>query len=159
MQTKHKPKTKPPVPSCANSMKQAAQLWKIPMPILRAAAAAGCGAFRNHRVYRSDLTAWLQNHPEVFQQVAETASNRDRMQALRCQKLQLQTQALEFQLEIAKGLMIPKTEAEETWSSCVAVVTEEAKSALDREQYRLFIERIKTRISAIIASATPTATA
>lgn len=160
MNTKRKTKSKPPVLSrTANSMKQAARDWKIPLAVIRAAAAGGCLAFKNHRVNRPVLVDWLKTHPEIFASVAAAANCHEQTRILRCQKLQLETEGLEFQLEIAKGLLIPKTQAEETWATCVAVVTEEAQMALDREQFRTLIARIKGRISAVIAGATPEACA
>ncbi|MEI6676849.1 MAG: hypothetical protein WCO57_16890 [Verrucomicrobiota bacterium] len=135
-------------------MKSASQLWKIPLAVIRAAAAGGCLAFKNHRVSRPVLVDWLKTHPEIFASVAAAANCHEQTRILRCQKLQLETEGLEFQLEIAKGLLMPKTAAEELWATCIGIVTEEAKMMLEREAYRVFIERIKGRLSQIIAGAT-----
>ena len=58
----------------AESIKQAANAWKIPIEVLRLAREMGCDAFVAHRVHREKLVAWLaENEDEIAEQSAKTA--------------------------------------------------------------------------------------
>jgi len=129
------------------SMREASKEWGYSLPLLRAAKShKSCLAFKSRRVNRSVLSRWLTKHPEVVEAV-ETATNMaDIMEDLRCRKLAAQIAALDLKFQCDKGLMFLKTEAQEKYDHCIAVVCEEARLLMEKQTYAAFIARMKYRM-------------
>ncbi|MEI6654160.1 MAG: hypothetical protein WCP45_05275 [Verrucomicrobiota bacterium] len=148
-------KTKSQPPEFAVNMSSAEHLFGVPKFVQVLAKSRGCPAFVFQRVHRRPLLAWVKRNArfvaEVTAQREAAAADRGEWDRLKCRKLELETEALGIKLQADKGLTMLKTEAEELWSHCAAIVMEEAKTLMDREQYRDFIAAIKGRYAQLQA--------
>ena len=144
--------TKPIRRQTADSMFETARRWSIPVYIQRAAKAAGCPAFRNHRVHGEELLTWLAARPEVTRAADAARQLMRDMGALQCEKLRVQIDLAKMRLGIDNGSLIPRVEAEERWAAAAAIVQEEAQVFLSRTEFAAFIQAIRARIQTIIAA-------
>ncbi len=133
----------------ADNMRHAEALWGIPRTLQILAKAAGCPAFEKSRVQRKPLEAWIAANP----QIKDAAKSHDDAAELKRQKLALEVSILETKDAQQRGDLIPRIEAEGTWSICSAIVREEAKGLMEKDHYRVFIERIKARLGKVLESA------
>ena len=130
----------------ADSMKQAESLWEIPIAVMRAAKNAGCPAFEKSRVHRKALLEWLETNPQIVAAGADAGSKAE----LENEKLRVQIDTLKKRHAKEAGLLIPRAKAESEWATCAAIVQEEAKALMDRDHYRIWIDRILARLANVL---------
>jgi len=142
-------KTKSQPPEFAVNMSSAEHLFGVPKYIQILAKGRGCSAFAGQRVSRRPLLQFVKRNARLIAEITaarETAAaDRGEWDRLKCRKLELETEALGIKLQADKGLTMLKTEAEELWSHCVAIVCEEAQLMMDRQTYKEFIAGIQRR--------------
>lgn len=150
-------KTKSQPPDFAVNMASAEHLFGVPKHIQILAKSRGCLGFAGQRVHRRPLLQWVRrNHRLIAEATAQrsaTAADRGEMERLKVRKLLAEVQALDLKLLCDKGLMFLKTEAEELWGACAAIVMEEGRLMMDSVTYREFITRLKARLAHIIDTA------
>ena len=133
----------------ADSMKQAESIWGIPLAVQKAAKNAGCPAFERSRVHRKALLEWLEKNPQIVEAGGAKGSEAE----LKRERLAVQIDHARLKFDREKGVLIPLAEAQESWATCAAIVQEEAKALMERDHYRIFIERIQARLGKLIAVA------
>jgi hypothetical protein len=127
----------------AQSMKQAHAFWGIPISIMKAAKAAGCDAFVEHRVHRDELLQWVKNHPETGKSTDDGSSAEE----LKRKKLLNEVALLQIKVAREDETVIDCGVAKAEWARCMAIVQEEARNLInDDDKYRIFCERIQARI-------------
>lgn len=127
------------------SMKVAEAQWKIPVHVLRVAKAAGCPAFSGSRIKRAELEQWLAENPEAKAEGDQAATEAQ----LRRQKLNNEVTLGNLRIARERKESIAVIDAQTVWAIVVSVVQEEAKMMMDRDEYRTFVIRCKTRIPTI----------
>lgn len=130
----------------ADSMKQAESIWGIPIAVMRAAKNAGCPAFEKSRVHRKALLEWLETNPQIVAAGADAGSKAE----LEKEKLRVQIDTLKTRHAKETGILISRAKAESEWATCAAIVQEEAKLLMDRDHYRIWIDRIIARLSNVM---------
>ena len=141
---KRKPATKES--HVATSMAQAESLWGISKSTLRIAKAAGCPAFVQSKIYRDDLVKWLEKNPGA---VGEGAALTDAAE-LKRQKTEAEVRLLRAKIAREERETIPLAEAKSEWGRAASIVQEEAKNLMERDHYRVFVERCKSRIGELL---------
>lgn len=131
----------------AQSMRQAESLWGISLPTLKIAKAAGCPAFVQSRVYRDDLLTWLEENPD---KVGEGSGGDDHAE-LKRQKTKSEVELLRAKIDREKRVTVPLAEAREETARCIAIGMEEAKGFMEKDHYRVFCERWKSRNGEVMA--------
>jgi len=126
-------------------MRAAASLWKIPVAVQRVAKAAGCPAFKNNRVNRSDLEAWLKKNPGALREGRKA----EQIAELRRQKLQEEVTLLRAKLHRESEEYIDVAEALYGTRRCWEIVKEETANHLSPELHRLFVRRVENRTGLI----------
>jgi len=148
-------KTKSQPPEFAVNMSSAEHLFGVPKFVQVLAKSRGCTAFVFQRVHRRPLIAWTKRNArlvaEITAQREALANERGELDRLKCDKLRLETEALEIKLQADKGLVMLKTEGEELYDRCWAIVQEEARTLMERQQYRDFIIAVKHRLGLLVA--------
>ena len=132
-----------------DSMRQAAELWKIPVAIQRAAKAAGCPAFAGQRVHREPLLTWLGAHPEIEQAVAAGERDRADLAALKIRRLAAQVATLRTQVGRESGTLVSKASIVAEYAQATAIFQEEARALLPADDYRTWCVRCKERIGSL----------
>ena len=128
-------------------MKSAHALWGIPVAVLKRAKGEGCSAFRAQRIHRTPLLQWIKENPEAASGAdAENSSKAE----LEIRKLAAQVAQIELKVEKERGVLIKKGEAKDEWARAIAIVMEESKSLMDKEYFRVFADRIKSRIGEVL---------
>jgi hypothetical protein len=126
----------------ATSMKQAVSLWGISLQVIKIAKAEGCSAFVGSKIYRDDLITWLEKNPsaagkgEALADIAE----------LKRQKTEAEVKLLRAKISREERETIPLEEAKMEWGRASAIVQEEAKNLMEKDHYRVFVDRCKSRI-------------
>ena len=136
----------PQIPDVAQSMKQAEAFWGISTATMKIAKAAGCPAFIQHRIHRDDLIKWLERNPDS---VGKGEALTDAAE-LKRQKTEAEVKLLRAKIAREERETIPLSEAVEAWGAAVAVFQEEAKGLMEKDHYRVWCERCKTRIGNIL---------
>ena len=139
-------KKKADAPEYVESMKVGSVRWGIPVAVMKIAKAAGCDAFCGSRIKRPELEKWLAENP--------AASNEGEMAAteaeLKRRKLQNEVTLGDVKIAIAKRDLVPLDEARSDGARWIAIVQEEAKNLMEIDHYRVFCERVKSRIGTMI---------
>jgi hypothetical protein len=153
MTTKPKTKSKPAATEpleIAENQKAAAAAWNVPIAVLKLAKSQGCTAFKSGRVHRGEFLDWLKNHEaEAGQAVAVDLEKAERGE-LEKEKLRAQIILLRSRNERESRESIPVAEACAEWGRAVAIIQEECQILMDdRDRYRVFCERIKSRIGSM----------
>jgi hypothetical protein len=134
------------IPDVAQSMKQAEAFWGISFSTLKIAKSAGCPAFIQHRVYREPLLKWLEENPDSAgkgEAITDAAE-------LKRQKTEAEVKLLRAKIAREERETIPLVDAKEEWARAASIVQEEAKQLMERDHYRVFVERCKTRIGELL---------
>jgi hypothetical protein len=150
MQKRKQPKKSDAVestPDVAQSMKQAEAFWGISGSTLRIAKAAGCPAFIQHRIHREPLLEWLEKNPDASGKGEALTDAAE----LKRQKTEAEVKLLRAKIAREERETIPLVDAKEEWARAASIVQEEAKQLMERDHYRVFVERCKTRIGEILA--------
>lgn len=123
------------------SMKVAAARWGIPVAVQKLAKAAGCNAFAGSRIKRAELEEWLKENPEAKGEGEALASEAE----LKRRKLQNEVTLGNLKIANEEKRTILREEAKNEWARCAAIVSEEAKLLMDKDAYRVFIDRVKAK--------------
>ena len=149
-----KPK-KSAVPETAPNMSAAEHIYGVPKYIQILAKSRGCRAFSGQRVSSRPLLQWVRHNARLIAEITakrETAAaDRNEMEQLKVRKLRVEIEALDLKRQNDLGLLFLKTEACELYDTCWAAVQEEAKTLMDRQQYRDFIIAVKHRLGLLIS--------
>lgn len=149
--TKQPKPTKPAaVPEIAENQKAASSAWGIPVSVLKAAKASGCPAFQGSRVHRQPLLAWLRLNASAAATATAADIARADKQELELVKLRAQARLLVSKADLSEEVVIPKEAAKAEWARAMAVVEEEAKSLMESDHYRIFVDRCKSRIGEVL---------
>jgi hypothetical protein len=146
MKTKSKKEKPETTPDVAQSMKQAEAFWGISGSTLRIAKAAGCPAFIQHRIHRDPLIAWLEKNPDA----AGKGESLTDAAELKRQKTEAEVKLLRAKIAREERETIPLADAKAEWARAASIVQEEAKQLMERDHYRVFVERCKTRIGNLL---------
>ena len=122
-------------------MKQASSLWGISIGALKSAKAAGCPAFVQSKIYRDDLVKWLEENPSGAGEGADSDDHAE----LKRQKTKSEVELLRAKIDKEKRITVPLEEAREETQRCISIGMEEAKSFMEKDHYRVFCERWKSR--------------
>ena len=141
----NKKNTAKEIPNVAQSMKQAESLWGISKSTMVIAKAAGCPAFVEHRIHRDALVTWLEKNPDAAGKGEALTDAAE----LKRQKTEAEVKLLRAKIAREERETIPLSEAMEAISMVISIDAEEAKGLMERDHYRVWCERTKTRISAI----------
>jgi len=135
----------------APSMRAARTQWGISMPILKAAKAAGCPAFKSGRVNRVQLMRWVRANPRAVAEAEQATRQKAGFDELRRQKLQAEVALLKSKHKrlIASYILIEV--AREVWAECEAICFESAVDLLDLDMFRILKERCQSRLQAPLA--------
>lgn len=131
------------VPTVAASMKQAAKIWEIPLAAIKLAKAAGCPGFERQRVHRAPLLKWLVDHPEALAQAQKLADTAQ----LKTEKLRLEVAHLTHKHKLEIENSFPVDEFKTNCKELVEIIHEEAAKLLENDMFRIFSERVKSRLS------------
>jgi hypothetical protein len=134
------------IPDVAQSMKQAEAFWGISVSTMRIAKAAGCPAFVQHRIHRDALVEWLEKNPTA---VGKGEALTDAAE-LKRQKTEAEVRLLRAKISREERETIPLAEAKAEWGRAASIVQEEAKQLMEKDHYRVFVERCKSRIGEIL---------
>jgi hypothetical protein len=127
----------------AQSMKQAQAFWGVPVSVQKIAKAAGCEAFVEHRVHRDPLLAWIEDNPDSGKEGDDGSTTEE----LKRQKLREEVKILRLKAAREDGLSIAREDARNDWARALSAIQEEARNMItDDDRYRIFCERIKSRI-------------
>ena len=135
-------KPEPETRDVAQSIKQASALWGIPKATMLIAKNAGCRAFVQHRVHREPLLKWLVENPEASAEGDSKTSEAE----LKRKKLQNEVTLGELKIANENKKIIAREEAKAEWARALAIIQEEAKLLMEKDHYRVFIERTKAKI-------------
>ncbi len=133
------------IPDYADSMAQAAGFWGIPKRVIRIAKDNGCPAFVAQRVHRAPLLKWLQENPDIAAQGEAQEGAAD----LKVKKLAAEVAILEGKIARERGDVIPRGVVKDEWGRGVAIIFEEAKAFLSRDEYLAFTKACKAKINTI----------
>ena len=128
------------------SMKAGAAKWGIPVHVMKIAKAAGCPAFSGSRIRRAELEAWLDENPKARGEGEMAATEAE----LKRRKLQNDVSLGDVKNDKEKRNTIPLAEAKAEWGRAASIVQEEANQLMERDHYRVFVERCKSRIGEIL---------
>ena len=134
------------IPEVAQSIKQANAFWGIDENTMKVAKAAGCPAFIQHRVHRDSLLKWLEENPDA----AGKGRGLTDAAELKRQKTEAEVQLLRAKISREKKETIPLIDAKSEWARAMSICQEEAKGLMEKDHYRVWCERIKTRIGNIL---------
>jgi len=134
------------IPNVAQSMKQAESLWGISKSTMVIAKAAGCPAFVEHRIHRDALVSWLEKNPDTAGKGEALTDAAE----LKRQKTEAEVKLLRAKIAREERETIPLSEAKSEWGRAASIVQEEAKNLMEKDHYRVFVERCKTRIGDIL---------
>ena len=129
-------------------MAQAESLWGISKAAMRIAKAAGCPAFVEHRIHRDPLIEWLEKNPDAAGKGEALTDAAE----LKRQKTEAEVKLLRAKIAREERETIPLSEAKDEWARAASIVQEEAKNLMEKDHYRVFVERCKTRIGEILES-------
>ncbi|MCX6875390.1 MAG: hypothetical protein NTW21_16520 [Verrucomicrobia bacterium] len=149
MKPKTKSKAKPGTPEIAENQKSAAAMWGIPIEVQRAAKARGCQAFKSGRVHRKPLLAWIKRNAAALAAVEKAAGERRSDADLKRERLAIQIEHAQFSLQKDKGLYTLTAAAQADWLTAAAIYQEEAKSLMERDHYRIYVDRVYARLEAL----------
>ena len=141
----------------APSMRAARTQWGISMPILKAAKAAGCPAFRSSRVNRVELLRWIRQNPGPVSKAQSAAAEKTATDELRRQKLIVEISILRERVRRNESDFIAIDLAREVWQECEAICFECAVDLLDSDFLRVLKERCASRLQAPLARFNPPA--
>jgi hypothetical protein len=127
-------------------MKQASALWGISVGTLRAAKSSGCPAFVGSKIYRDDLVEWLEKNPD---RAGEGDASDDHAE-LKRQKTKSEVELLRAKIDREKRHTVPLIEAREETQRCISIGMEEAKGFMEKDHYRVFCERWKSRVGEVM---------
>lgn len=127
-------------------MKQAESFWGISVAAMRVAKAKGCPAFVQHRIHRDPLIEWLEKNPDT---AGEGADIKDHAE-LKRMKTQGEVELLRAKIDKEKRITIPLTEAREETQRCISIGMEEAKGFMEKDHYRVYCERWKSRVGEVM---------
>lgn len=130
----------------AMSMVQAESLWGISKSTLRIAKAAGCPAFVQSKIYRDDLMAWLEKNTDAAGKGEALTDAAE----LKRQKTEAEVKLLRAKISREERETIPLSDAKAEWGRAASIVQEEAKNLMEKDHYRVFVERCKTRIGNLL---------
>ena len=124
-------------------MKQAEKMWGIPVSVQQVAKRAGCEAFVGQRVHRDPLIAWIAENPDA----PDAAESNEDTAELKRQKLAVEVARLNFMYARDKGDVMPREEVKTKVAEMCAIFHEEAKSLMETDHYRVFVERVRARFA------------
>lgn len=133
------------IPNVVDSMSLAAQHWGIPKRVIRLAKENGCTAFVAHRVHRGPLIKWIQENPDIAAQGEAQEGAAD----LKVKKLAAEVRILEGKIARENADVIPKAIIKDEWGRGIAIIFEEAKAFLSRDEYLAFTKACKAKIREI----------
>ena len=134
------------IPEVAQSIKQASAFWGISANVMRIAKSAGCPAFVQHRVHREPLLKWLEENPESAGKGEALTDAAE----LKRQKTEAEVKLLRAKIAREERETIPLEEAKSEWARALSIIQEESKQLMEKDHYRIFIERCKSRIGNIL---------
>ena len=130
----------------APSMRAARTQWGISMPILKAAKAAGCPAFKSGRVNRVQLMRWVRANPRAVAEAEQATRQKAGFDELRRQKLQAEVALLSSRNKRMIAAYISLDLAREVWAECWQVCIESAEGLLEADMLRVWKERCQSRL-------------
>ena len=134
-------------PEIALAMKEATVRWGIPSAVLKAAKLDGCPAFeKSGRIYKTPLMAWIEKNSDKAAAATEMDLRKADKHALEEERLRQQILLLKAKHEREQGNVIPRDLARAEWTRAAAIFQEEAKMLMEKDLYRTWIERCKTKI-------------
>ena len=133
------------IPNIADTMALAAAYWGIPKRVIRLAKEKGAPAFVAHRIHRAPLVKWLQENPDIAAQGEAQEGAAD----LKVKKLAAEVRILEGKIARENADVIPKGIVKDEWGRGVAIIFEEAKAFLNRDEYLAFTKACKAKIKTI----------
>ena len=144
-------KTKKPIaPEIAQSMTQAEKLFGVSKAVQIACKASGCvEAFKAQRVHKKPLLAWVRQNPKAVAAAELAADERQSESAMKRQRLAIAIEHAQLDLDAAKGLLTTVVESDARYIELAAIVQEEAKLLMEPDHFRIWIERIRARLTAI----------
>lgn len=128
-------------PRFTTTMQTAETVWEIPLAEMRRAKRNGSQAFRSGRIYRDDLIEWLEANPRG----PEIAGDESK-EGLECQRLKVQIEGLKLRIEREKGELLPAAIVREEQARFVSIFCEECRLLMDKDKYRVFVDRVKSRV-------------
>ena len=141
----------------APSMRAARTQWGISMPILKAAKAAGCPAFRSSRVHRVELLRWIRANPGPVSKAQAVATEKTATDELKRQKLVVEISILKEKVRRNESDFIAINLTREVWQECEAICFECAVDLLDPDFLRVMRERCASRLATPLARLHPPA--
>jgi len=126
------------IPKELNTVNQAAKLWNLDPEEIKRARMQGADAFRNNRIQREPLVAWLKEHPPTEEDI----------ESLDWKTRRLKGQAIKIELEVAKtkAELIERKTVEQTWGKYFGIVTEVIGRHVDRLVFNAIIKEIKSKL-------------
>jgi hypothetical protein len=148
--TKSKPATAEPLEIAPNQSAASAS-WDVPLAVLKAAKSQGCKAFSpGGRINRQEFFSWLKTHEADADQAVALDLEKAERAELELQKLRAQIRLLRSRNERETRETIPIAEACAEWGRAVAIAQEECQILMDdRDRYRVFCERWKSRVGSM----------
>ncbi|MCX6879864.1 MAG: hypothetical protein NTW21_39575 [Verrucomicrobia bacterium] len=144
----------PIAPDIAQNMAQAETLFGVPKHIQKLAKSRGCDAFHGQRVHKKPLLAWVRKNAKlVAATVADlerTAASKSELAELKRQKMALEVAGLEFNLDKDKSKYTLTAAAQADWLTASAIYQEEAKSLMERDHFRIYVDRVHARLQALV---------
>jgi hypothetical protein len=123
---------------------------ELPLAVLRAAKAAGCKAFRGGRVYRAPLVEWLKSNQSEIETAQSTDLAKMDKAEVELEKARAQCRMFIAKADAMERVVIPKDEAKAEYARAFGIIEEEAKSLMEPDHYRIFIDRCKSRIVEVL---------
>lgn len=145
-----KPSTSSSAPEIAENQQSAAAKWGIPIAIIRAAKAAGCSGFQGSRVHRTPLVAWIASNAAAATAAQALDMSKATKQELEEERLRQQCRILKSKADLSESELILKTTAKDEFARALGIIQEEARGLMERDHYRVFIERSKARIGSVL---------
>ncbi len=92
-------------------MRHASTIWELEPTEIKRAKKGGSNAFRNGRVYRDDLIAWLKSNPRSESELPVDGKNL----SLQDQKLAKQIEKLDIEIARSRGDLVERSVVTEEW--------------------------------------------
>jgi hypothetical protein len=123
----------------ADSMRHASTIWELEPTEIKRAKKGGCNAFRNGRVYRDDLIAWLKANPRSAEELAMDGKNL----SLQDQKLAKQIEKLDIEIARSREDLVERAIVTEEWGKHITRLFDIVNQSCSRDMAMIITKEFR----------------